>query len=218
MDIKVDKNTVVVFDLDDTLYNEIEYLKSAYKYIAKQLDANNWKRLYIQMFSDYRSGKNVFELVNIEYKTKTTDLLDIYRNHVPDISPFPGVTELFEKIKIKGGKIAIVTDGRSITQRNKIKSLGIDHHVDYTVISEEIGSTKPNKRNFTVVEDYFDLSNYCYIADNANKDFDAPNVLGWKSILVADNGLNIHTCENLPAKINQVHPGIILNLAELKVI
>ena len=218
MDIKVDKNTVVVFDLDDTIYNEIEYLKSAYKYIAKQLDANNWKRLYIQMFSDYRSGKNVFELVSIEYKTKTADLLKIYRNHVPDISPFPGVTELFEKIKIKGGKIAIVTDGRSITQRNKIKSLGLQNLIDFIVISEEIKSEKPNLKNFTAVENEFMLSSYYYIGDNIIKDFYAPKKLGWECILLVDNGLNIHFDPNVSSIVREQELSLIFNMESLNII
>ena len=50
MTISINKNTVIAFDLDDTLYNEIEYLKSAYRLIAKNLDSDNSIELYAFMF------------------------------------------------------------------------------------------------------------------------------------------------------------------------
>ena len=62
MDIKVNNNTVIVFDLDDTLYNELDYLKSAYQHIAQQLEPKDWKSLYVLMLSFYRCKKNVFDL------------------------------------------------------------------------------------------------------------------------------------------------------------
>ena len=50
MDIRIDNSTAIVFDLDDTLYNEIEYLKSAYAHIASHLDQKNWKPLFRKNF------------------------------------------------------------------------------------------------------------------------------------------------------------------------
>ena len=46
MDIKVNAQTVVVFDLDDTLYNEVQYLKSAYLEIATTLEPADSKELF----------------------------------------------------------------------------------------------------------------------------------------------------------------------------
>ena len=84
MDIKVDHNTVIVFDLDDTLYNELDYLKSAYKAIALFLDPSDWKLLYSKMFSLYRSKINVFEFVANAYNTEIQILIELYRDHLPE--------------------------------------------------------------------------------------------------------------------------------------
>ncbi|SDH57637.1 HAD family hydrolase [Winogradskyella thalassocola] len=192
MDIKVNDKTVIVFDLDDTLYNELDYLKSAYKSIALSLEPNNWKPLYLKMFSLYRCKINVFEFIANTYKIKIGLLVEMYRNHQPQIQLFDGVLEVFEAIKSRNGKIGIITDGRSMTQRAKLKSLGILSYIDKLIISEEIGSEKPNSLNFIAIEKALSGFEYYYIADNLKKDFIAPNSLGWKCVALIDNGKNIH--------------------------
>ncbi len=192
MDIKVNTNTVVVFDLDDTLYNELDYLQSAYKSIAVFLEPDNWKPLYSRMFSMYRSKVNVFEFLSGFYKIDSKALIDMYRNHKPEIQLFDGVLDLLDAIKFKNGKTGLITDGRANTQRAKIESLGISEYFDKIVISEEIGSEKPSLANFKAIENALQGNVYYYIADNLSKDFIAPNALGWKSIALIDNGKNIH--------------------------
>lgn len=193
MDIKVDENTIVVFDLDDTLYNELDYLRSAYLHIAKQLEPQNWKLLFVSMFSQFRSKKDVFEMVSNTYSLPKTELIQLYRDHEPEIKPFPGVLRKLQRIKERHGKIGIITDGRKITQMNKLKALGVIPFVDYCVISEEIGSEKPHEKNFSLLEEKFGPGQYYYIADNPKKDFITPNSLGWKTLGLIDNGRNIHT-------------------------
>lgn len=193
MDIKIDKNTVIVFDLDDTLYNEIDFLRSAYIEISKELEPNNWEQLYTLLFSLYRNDKDVFEFICSTYKIDKTELIQRYRNHIPNIKLFDGVLDTLLKIRDHKGKLAIITDGRAVTQRNKIKKLGLLPYLDFIVISEEIGSEKPNESNYKTVEDYFKLKTYYYIADNFKKDFITPKKIGWKTIALIDKGLNIHS-------------------------
>ncbi|WP_430967144.1 HAD family hydrolase [Spongiimicrobium sp. 2-473A-2-J] len=192
MDIKVDEHTVIVFDLDDTLYNEIDFLRSAYRDIAKYLEPVQWKRLYVLMFSLYRDKQDVFEVLAAKYNMDKKNLIMRYREHEPDIKLFPDVMEKLTQIRDKNGFIAIVTDGRKKTQMLKIKALGISKIVDRVVISEEVGSEKPSIANFKIIEDEFKKSTYYYIADNLGKDFVTPNARGWKTIGLIDNGLNIH--------------------------
>lgn len=218
MDIKVDNETVVVFDLDDTLYNELDYLRSAYRQIAKHLDLDEWMHLYSKMFSLYRSEINVFEQVAQDYDTEVDLLLDIYRNHQPQIQVFEGVREVFEKVKLKGGKIGILTDGRSATQRAKINSLGIDAFIDGIVISEEIGTEKPDIANFRTMESLISGRIYYYIADNLRKDFIAPNILGWKTVTIIDNGMNIHFDSHLHMKADTMPNHFILDFKSINVI
>jgi len=192
VDIRVNEKTVVAFDLDDTLYNELDFLKSAYVEISKNLDPGDWKPLFVYLFSLYRSGKDVFKIISTSYDLSKEELIEQYREHVPTIGPFKGVKKVFNKIKEQKGKIGIITDGRKTTQMQKIKALGLLSMIDKIVVSEEIGSEKPNDKNFRIVEELIEQGNYYYIADNVKKDFITPNKLGWKTIGLMDNGLNIH--------------------------
>ena len=88
--------------------------------------------------------------------------------------------------------MGVLTDGRSIQQRNKLEALGIENFISEIVISEEIGSEKPNLKNYKHFEKVFGDGQYYYIGDNIKKDFITPNNLNWITIRVLDNGLNIH--------------------------
>ena len=218
MDIKVNSNTVIVFDLDDTLYNELDYLKSAFRAIAMYLDPNDWKQLYSKMFSLYRCKVNVFEFAANAYKTEIDLLIDMYRNHQPDIQLFDGVLDVFDDIKAEMGKISIVTDGRGKTQRAKLESLGILSYIDKIIISEEIGSEKPSLINFKAIESFSPGNNYWYIADNMKKDFVTPNSLGWKTAGIIDNGKNIHYDSHKFMNNEHRPQGFILSFGEINIV
>ncbi|BAO77458.1 2-haloalkanoic acid dehalogenase [Winogradskyella sp. PG-2] len=145
------------------------------------------------MFSLYRSNENVFKYLATKYNTEVTSLVEMYRNHNPDIQLFDGVLDIMNSIKAKQGKLGIITDGRVKTQSAKLKSLGIEHLFDHIVISEALGSEKPNEVNYKTIESTLSGKVYYYIADNIKKDFISPNALGWKTVGLIDNGLNIHS-------------------------
>ncbi|NJB35358.1 HAD family hydrolase [Croceivirga sp. JEA036] len=193
MNIKINSDTVIVFDLDDTLYNELDFLRSAYKEISKKINLNDWKKIYATMFSKYRLGENVFHYLEENYKFPKEKSLALYRNHLPEIVPFAGVMEAFKSIQKLNGKIALITDGRSTTQRNKLLQLKITDFFSSIVISQEIGTTKPNLDNFRKIMQDLPASKYVYVGDNIKKDFIAPNLLNWCTIMILDSGKNIHT-------------------------
>lgn len=177
-----------IFDLDDTLVYEIEYLKSAYKEIATSLGNEN---IFYQMLEWYQNGIDVFQKLSTLYSVSKEGLLEQYRSHFPSISLTQEANIVLNQIKREGHYLGLISDGRSLTQRNKLKALGIEHFFDKIVISEEVGATKPNLQNFKVFEND-NVSSYFYIGDNVNKDFITPNQLGWQSVCLIDKGQNIH--------------------------
>ncbi len=194
MTIKIKPNTVFVFDLDDTLFKELDYLKSAYKEIAALISASGTDEVYKEMLNYYQEGKNAFaEILNTHQSTFTTkELLNVYRNHQPKISFANGVHKTLDSLKDHKINMGIITDGRSIQQRSKIKALGIEKYTTDIVISEEFGTEKPNKHNYIFFEEKYPNSEYIYFGDNVRKDFISPNKLGWKTICLLDDGNNIH--------------------------
>ena len=184
---------VCCFDLDDTLYKEIDFLKSAYREIASSVGRPD---IADQMVTWYDEGKNVFESLN-EYLGKDTPLatyLDIYRRHKPSISLSEGVEDTLNKMKDKGVVMGLITDGRSISQRNKMRALGLERWFGERdiIISEEFGSEKTDRRNFCYFLDRYPRRSYLYVGDNTQKDFLVPNQLGWMTVCLLDDGRNIH--------------------------
>jgi putative hydrolase of the HAD superfamily len=217
MTIKVNSKTALVFDLDDTLYNEIDYLRSAFLAIAKKLEPKEWDFLFSYMFALYKNKGDVFGDISKKYDTNKNQLIEVYRNHSPEITLFNGAEKLMTQIKKEKGKIGIITDGRSLTQNKKIDALGIRKFIDYAVISEEIGSEKPDEANFLKIENVLNCDTYYYIGDNFKKDFIAPNKLGWKTIGLIDNSRNIHSNAHLHTNKKQVPQNLIFNLNDLKI-
>ena len=184
------KTKALVLDLDDTLYAEINYLKSAYIFIAKKLSSEP-EVLSQSMLEQYRQGENVFEQLEKEYDVDVTTLLDWYRFHTPDIQLFSGVkSTLYKFAHIY--KYAVITDGRSKTQRNKISALELNSLLESLVISEEIGSEKPSIANYEKVMHDLQCEQYIYVGDNLKKDFVTAKCLGWTTICLKDQGQNIH--------------------------
>ncbi len=187
----------IVFDLDDTLYYEIDYLKSAYQEIATSVSEKDSPSIYAQMLDLYTQKKDVFEFLSLKYDLDKASLLKTYREHFPHITLRNGVKQVLEFLKTQNVKMGLLTDGRSQTQRNKIKALDIEHYFDKIIISEEIGTEKPHPQNYKAFIDT--AESYFYIADNPNKDFITPNLLGWHTIMIEDEQQQkIHACkENL---------------------
>ncbi len=212
---------VIVFDLDDTLYNEIDYLKSAYKEIASIISDElllDFSTIYKQMLEYYYAKKNVFSEILSQYKLSYSlqDILKLYRNHKPNIKLTSDRIDVIRWLKCNDISMGILTDGRSLTQRNKIEALGLNMYISEIVISEEFGSEKPNINNYKHFETIFGKSEYYYIGDNIKKDFVTPNACDWITIRVLDNGLNIHKTNTISVSENCLAQKTIKNFEELK--
>lgn len=193
--------TVICFDLDDTLYKEFDYLKSAYWEIAfhaAQGDKLLADKAYGVMLQAYNDGGNAFLRLNelLGAETPVGEYLAMYRTHLPNIHLDREIAELLDTLKAAGCTLGLITDGRSVQQRNKIVALGLDRWIaeENIIISEEIGSEKPSEANYRrLMEWHPDAERFVYVGDNPKKDFAAPNRLGWETVCLLDNGENIHT-------------------------
>lgn len=178
---------VVIFDLDDTLYSEKEYVKSGFKHVARFFPdiENAYDELY-GLFLQHRSAIDEFLRVhNINSDELKKKILHEYRFHVPDIHLYDGVYVMLQNLKRTGHKLGMITDGRVEGQKNKIDALRIGDLFDKIIITDSLGGVeyrKPNPKAFELMKDFFNTSysDMCYIGDNLNKDFRAPQFLGMK--------------------------------------
>ena len=192
----INKNTHIVFDLDDTLYKEIDFVKSAYIYINKYIRSRFGIDFFSQIQECIDDGINFYDYIisklHHKHNFSIEKYLELYRFHYPKLSLSADTTEFLNNISDRKIGFSIITDGRSISQNNKIKALGLSHLAQNIIISEETGYEKPHVNNFKIIEKVYPDKKFLYIADNTSKDFLAPNTLKWDTVCLLDNGQNIH--------------------------
>jgi putative hydrolase of the HAD superfamily len=179
-------NLVVVFDLDDTLCDEIEFIKSGFLAVAKSISRDEFEPLFSYMLKSFYkngSGKVFNDLIDeFQLDVKLERLIDVYRFHKPYISLSLDREIVLKYIK-QNFKTALISDGHYLMQSNKFDALYLDRYIDYPIFTDRYNTSKPDTKAFELVMNRFsNETNFCYISDNPKKDFIAPNLLGWDSI------------------------------------
>ena len=191
----------MIFDLDDTLYNEVDYMFSGFTAIIKYLNEKYNIKLDIcactkMMIESYYIGEKPIDKLlknnNIYDEKIISECLYVYRNHFPNIILNDDIEKMLHSIKKKGKHLGIITDGRPEGQKAKIEALNIKKVFDYIIITDEIGGVeyrKPNKISYDMMRKHFDVKyeEMCYIGDNIKKDFIYPEKVGMKSIYYINN-------------------------------
>ncbi len=173
---------VVVFDLDDTLYDEIEFVKSGFKEVCAFLQNEIYFDFMWSEFLKEGSGKIFDKLIQKFNLTISLEkLVEIYRFHFPEINLDADTKILLTHLK-KKIKLALITDGHYITQKNKFAALGLEKFIEFPVFTDTLNTKKPDKKPFMYVSDFFCDNKYVYVADNPKKDFFAPKELNWFTI------------------------------------
>ncbi len=196
-------HTVVVLDLDDTLYAEADYRASGLRAVCATVNllrspATALNPASRDILDDADPLAQICKRAGLPPSLKET-LLWIYRLHTPDIRLSPDVARVVATLESQCQAVAILTDGRAITQRQKLRVLGLAHLPAY--ISEDYDSCKPEPLRFQRVMGDFPAQAYVYLGDNPQKDFAAPNALQWKTVGLRGGTDNIHpqNCAGLPA-------------------
>ena len=181
--------SAIVFDLDDTLYSEKEYVRSGFQAIADMLP--QIKKMEEKLWQAFEEKKSAIDEVLKTEGIYTDELKQIclskYRFQQPNIHLYAGVKELLQQLREEGYKLGIITDGRPEGQRAKIKALGLDALVHHIIVTDELGGVeyrKPNKVAFVKMSEVLGVAfeNMCYVGDNITKDFIAPEELGIRAI------------------------------------
>lgn len=176
----------VVFDMDDTLYSEKDYVRSGYAQIAKYLNQSEAAEKLWRYFEQKQPAIDMY-LTETGRPDLKNECLKIYRNQMPEIQLYDGVSQMLARLKAQGKKLGIITDGRVEGQENKIAALGLKKLVDDIIITDALGGVefrKPNEAAFRLMQEKWQLpfKKMIYIGDNPKKDFIAPEKLGMESL------------------------------------
>ncbi len=225
--------TVVVFDLDDTLYDETNYCRSGFAAVTEYLAALPGSvppgRIFAALWGQFSAGNRskTFNAVLDELAISFDDglvmqLVDVYRNHKPEITLPDESRNVLDELKTRH-KLALLTDGFLPAQELKVRALEIEGYFASVVYTEQLGRQfwKPSPVGFEKMMNDLgaEPENMIYVADNEKKDFIAPNNLGFSTVrLIRPAAIHtavsdepgakaqhrIHQIEQIPALIEQL--------------
>ncbi len=195
--MKLNNIKLFVLDLDDTLYREMDFVIGGFRYLANVLaDGDNVlsQKLFDNMVQLQCQGhrdifQQILNMLNRPTDQNTIDeLIRIYRTADRPLSLFPDAQRIINKLRSRNLPVAILTDGALEAQRTKVKLLNIESQIDKIIYTDELGRDywKPSTKGFELLMEYFHTAptENVYIADNEEKDFFAPNILGWLTIKI----------------------------------
>jgi putative hydrolase of the HAD superfamily len=189
------KPLCVVFDLDDTLYLERDYVWSGFSKLAPWAKATlGISDFHLKAWALFVQGVrgHIFDHVLVAAGVRPDQgtvraMVDMYREHVPDIQLTVDAANCLREIR-RQAHAALISDGPEQSQRNKVKALGIEERFEKIVLTASLGSeySKPHVKSFLDVQRHFGkgVEEYIYVADNPTKDFVGPRSLGWKTMRI----------------------------------
>jgi putative hydrolase of the HAD superfamily len=198
----------VVFDLDDTLYSERQYVRGGYAAVGEALRARLGRGDAFEswLWDRFCRGRSAgaFDAMNERFSLglgpeQITELVVVYRGHRPQIAPRDGAVEMLARLAPRV-RLGLLTDGFLPAQRLKLDALGIERFFHAVVFTEAMGREcwKPSPAGFEAIRAKLDVPHEAcaYVGDNPSKDFLAPNRLGWRTVRLACQD-QVHG--NLPA-------------------
>ncbi len=217
---------IIVFDVDDTLFPEREFVRSGFQAVGewilnKYADPGFFEFAW-KFFAQGNRGK-IFNLVLAEIGMEDDpqiiqELIQIYRKHKPQISLYSDARwaiDYFKGHKKLGG----ITDGYLTTQRNKVEALHIANSFDTIIYSDEYRreNWKPSPVPYLKAMGLtgFQGSECVYVGDNPHKDFVTAKKLSGRTVQIdRQNGEYSKT----PAAPGYEADRTILSLTELETI
>ncbi len=190
--------TTVIFDLDDTLYDEVEYCRSGLKAVAEfiggQPDMPSTEHIFNAFWKQFSKGSRAkifnaaLKMLGVPYTDDSVGkLVQVYREHNPAITLPKDSKGVLDKLKAKY-TLALLTDGFLPAQQLKVQALEIRQYFKCIIYTEQLGRQywKPSPLGFEKILQALNAKpeNAAYVADNAEKDFIAPNNLGLLTIRI----------------------------------
>ena len=232
------KLKAVIFDLDDTLYPEVQYVKSGLRAVSRWLSEQMGiasEKIFSEFWQIYEMGRSSGKRIKIfdhwlERKSIQPDkwveqMIEIYRSHTPSIKPYPKIPDLLAKLK-RSYKLGIITDGFAYSQRQKLRALQLESFFDVIIFTDEIGGRatwKPSPIPFRLALEKLEISSSSsvYIGDNPLKDFYGARSIGmWTLHIQLSEGIYHHIVPPSPAhaadfKVNTLE-GLLACLAKIE--
>ncbi len=189
--------STIVFDLDDTLYPEVDYCRSGFQIVAENLSSQteqSTETIFTALWTEFEQGNRhhtfnaVLEQLDLDHSEQAVKaLLRIYRNHIPRITLPSTSLKILTHLQHQY-TLGLLTDGFLPAQRLKVRALKIGRFFKSIIYTEQLGREywKPSPVGFERLMQSLNTNaaEMVYVGDNPAKDFLAPNQLGFTTIQV----------------------------------
>jgi putative hydrolase of the HAD superfamily len=185
---------VIIFDLDYTLYDPKQYFFGAFREICKKFSKNKIlrERMFDFLVKRWREKTSMYPSLFDDFLNKfnldveTREIVKIFNEYDGPLKPFPETIEVLERLKRKGVRLGVLTDGNPLRQERKIKLLGIKKFFDEIIFVKNTKYSKKNKNLFLNISKKFSsLPKECsYVGDNPLLDFSGASKAGMKTVRI----------------------------------
>jgi len=200
----------LIFDMDDTLYDQMEPFGHAYNEVFGTLEQYEVpvEKLFVksrlhsdEVFDQVQAGTMSDEEMHIYRIThafadfgievsqqQALEFQHRYAFYQQHIEVHPLMKELLDYGQQQGWRMGIITNGPAEHQASKVKQLRMDRWIapEDTFISGKLGISKPDTAIFRYVEQHMNIApaDTCYLGDSYLNDIVGAKKAGWRCIWI----------------------------------
>jgi putative hydrolase of the HAD superfamily len=186
----------VLFDLDDTLYDQREWLDGAWRTVAQiGVPGIEEERFFDALRSVAAEGSDRGRIIDRALAAldraavPVTPYVTAFRNFRPSVlSPYPGVGDCLRELAA-AVPLGLVTDGDPSLQASKLHALGMEPCFDVVIYSDELdgrSARKPAAAPFAAALGALGVvaENAVFVGDRPDKDVAGAVAAGMRAIRV----------------------------------
>ena len=196
----------LVFDVDDTLYEQIVPFENAYKslfdmdietekfyllsryYSDVKFEASRNGEMTMDEYHIYRIQEAAKDLGVYLSDEQALNMQKEYEKNQQKLQMSDITISILDLAKENNVKLGIITNGPSEHQWSKVKALGVEKWIDRKniIVSGDYGINKPDVRIYEIMQEKLQLPNdsLYYIGDSLENDIVGANNAGWKAIWI----------------------------------
>jgi len=189
----------VIFDLDDTLYPQIQHVHSGFAAVATYVDRRfnvPAKDAYaaLRFASETGARGSEFQRLCQVYgldETIVVDLVREYQAHRPQLWLTHGALKAITTFRESGWQTALLTNGDPAVQAEKVRALRLPGLIDHVVYANDHAPAgKPAPEPFVEVLRRLQLPAHeaVMVGDNPVNDIDGARAVGIRTIFIARPG------------------------------
>lgn len=203
---KENKMIGLVFDVDDTLYEQIVPFENAYKslfdmdinmeqfyllsrhYSDVKFEASRNGEMTMDEYHIYRIQEAARDLGVFLTDEQALNMQKEYKKNQQKLQMSNITISILELAKESDVKLGIITNGPREHQWSKVKVLGVERWIDKEniIVSGDYSINKPDIRIFEIMQEKLKLPNHSlyYIGDSLENDIVGATNAGWKVIWI----------------------------------